>query len=347
MDAIVYTVETNNDLEHGIMHHPPTRDTAEAPSPRDDSQAPVERGPTVLVVDDSETGRSGLATLLKDSCIAAETLLAEDGLQALRILHAQPVDIVLCDMHMPRCDGINFLRLKAASPQLDTVPVVMLTGAEDMTSKVQALTCGASDYVTKPFDVTELVARITVHVRLRNVQAELRAANAELVRLTRTDPLTGVGNRRHFDLVLEDEFLRSRRYDRPFSVCMVDLDHFKRVNDLYGHAAGDAVLVAVARVCKSALRRCDTVARFGGEEFALILPETPAEGAWLAVDRLRQAIARESIPHGESTLSITASVGVATFPHALVNHAADLTALADAALYDAKRSGRNCVAVAV
>lgn len=317
------------------------------PMPAVASETSTERGPTVLIVDDWESGRLVIADLLQSAGIAEKTVLAEDGLQALRVLHTTPVDIVVCDLHMPHCDGIGFLRLKAADPRLQGIPVIMLTGAEDVGRKVEALSCGASDYVTKPCELTELAARITVHVKLRQLQIKLQEANAKLERLTRTDPLTQVENRRHFDTMLEEEFLRARRYERPLSLCMLDLDHFKRLNDAHGHQAGDAALVAVADRCKRSLRRCDTVARYGGEEFALILPETPAEGARLAVDRLRESIANEPIHHGQTVLHVTASIGVATFPHELVTKPQELLALADAALYDAKRLGRNRVTLAL
>lgn len=306
----------------------------------------TERRPTVLVVDDSESGRFAIAELLKATQIAGDTLTASDGLQALRVMKEQPVDLVICDLNMPRCDGIAFLRLKAAEPDFEPIPVIMLTGAEDMPRKIEALTRGASDYVTKPCDVTELAARVSIHVKIRNLQAKLTAANAELTRLSLTDPLTGVGNRRHFDTTLEEEFLRARRYDRPLSLCMLDIDHFKHVNDTHGHVAGDAALASVATVCRRSLRRCDTVARYGGEEFALILPETPIEGARLAVDRLRETVSAVPIRRGETTFTVTVSIGVVSFPHPLVTRPPDLVVLADAAVYDAKQSGRNRVMLA-
>ncbi len=303
--------------------------------------------PTVLIVDDARTNRQHVAELLTSNCLAEKTLFAEDGLEAFKVMRATPIDLVVCDLNMPRCDGLKFLRLKATDKNLDGIPVIVLTGAEDLARKVQALTSGASDYVTKPFDAAELVARIGVHLKLRRLQAELQATNSELERLTKVDALTDVSNRRHFNLQLEEELRRARRYDRPFSVAILDIDFFKKVNDTYGHPAGDAALRAVAAVCKRILRCHDTIARYGGEEFAVILPETNREGALLAADRLREAIEREAIEHDGKTLSVTVSIGVASFPHELATKPGDLISLADAALYDAKRSGRNRVVAAL
>ncbi|HEX2676857.1 MAG TPA: diguanylate cyclase, partial [Polyangiales bacterium] len=262
--------------------------------------------PTVLIVDDARSNRNTVAELLTSTGLAAKTLFAEDGLQAFKVMRSEPVDLVVCDVNMPRCDGLKFLRLKATDSAFEGIPVIVLTGAEDLTRKVQALTSGASDYVTKPFDAAELVARIGVHLKLRKLQSELIATNSELERLTLVDPLTEVSNRRAFTKKLEEEFVRARRYDRPLSLAMLDIDHFKQVNDTHGHPAGDSALIALATACKRMLRVNDFVARYGGEEFALILPETPGEGAALAMNRLRETIGREVVRSHDHSFSVTA-----------------------------------------
>jgi two-component system, cell cycle response regulator len=302
---------------------------------------------TVLIVDDARSNRTHVSELLLETQLCDECLFAEDGLVAFKMLRDTPVDLVVCDLNMPRCDGLKFLRLKATDPALDSVPVIVLTGAEDRARKVQALSSGASDYVVKPFDPSELAARIRVHLKVRKLQAKLVGANRELVRLVNLDPLTDVFNRRQLMLRLDEEFLRSRRYDRPFSFVLLDIDHFKRVNDTYGHQAGDAAMVEVAAVLKATLRCHDSVARYGGEEFAVILPETPAENGVIAAERIRAAVEARTIAHEEQSIRVTASLGVAAFPHTLVDKPSDLISLADAALYDAKRCGRNRVVAAV
>ncbi|HEX4352857.1 MAG TPA: response regulator, partial [Polyangiales bacterium] len=185
----------------------------------------------VLVVDDARTNRQYVADLVTDRKLCDECVFAEDGLAAFKLLRTAPVDMVVCDLDMPRCDGLKFLRLKATDPAFENIPVIVLTGAEDVARKVQALTTGACDYVIKPFEPNELAARIGVHLKLRKLQAELQRTNSALQRLTQTDHLTDVANRRHLAEKLDEEYLRARRYDRPLSVGLLDIDHFKKLND--------------------------------------------------------------------------------------------------------------------
>jgi len=302
---------------------------------------------TLLIVDDARTNRQYVADLVTERQLCRACVFAEDGLAAFKMLRTDTIDLVVCDLDMPRCDGLKFLRLKATDPAFASIPVIVLTGAEDVARKVQALTTGASDYVIKPFEPNELAARIGVHLRLRKLQAELVRTNAELQRLTQTDHLTDVANRRHLAERLEEEFLRARRYDRPLSVGLLDIDHFKRLNDTHGHPAGDHALVEVAKIIKHTLRCHDFVARYGGEEFAMLLPETAADRAIMALERLRSAIERADIRYEGQRLLVTVSLGMASFPHELVSKASDFITLADAALYDAKRSGRNRVVAAL
>jgi diguanylate cyclase (GGDEF)-like protein len=165
--------------------------------------------------------------------------------------------------------------------------------------------------------------------------------------MTQIDPLTDVANRRHLGVKLEEEYQRARRYERPLSVGLLDIDHFKRLNDTFGHPAGDHALVQVAKVIKHTLRSHDFVARYGGEEFAMLLPETPADRAVLAFERVRVAIERAEISYADQRMPMTVSLGLASFPHQLVAKPSDFITLADAALYDAKRSGRNRVVAAL
>jgi diguanylate cyclase (GGDEF)-like protein len=298
---------------------------------------------TVLIVDDARSNRQFLAELLAERKLCDESLFAEDGLVAFKVLRSAPVDLVVCDLDMPRCDGLKFLRLKATDVAFEAIPVIVLTGAEDIARKVQALTSGASDYVVKPFEPSELAARIGVHLKLRKLQGELVRANHELQRLTQIDPLTEVSNRRHLAVQLEEEYLRARRYERPLSMGLLDLDHFKKLNDTFGHPAGDLALIEVAKIIKVTLRRHDHVARYGGEEFAMLLPETPADRALLAFERVRAAIEGADIRYDGVRLPVTASIGVASFPHDLIAKSTDFITLSDSALYEAKRAGRNRV----
>jgi two-component system cell cycle response regulator len=301
----------------------------------------------VLVVDDARSNRQFVGDLITQRGLADECVFAEDGLVAFKTLRSSAIDLVVCDLDMPRCDGLKFLRLKATDPAFENIPVVVVTGAEDVSRKVQALTTGASDYVVKPYEPNELAARIGVHLKLRRLQAELLRANSELQRLTQIDPLTEVANRRALSERLEEEYLRSKRYDRPMSVGMLDIDYFKKLNDSFGHPAGDYALVQVANLCKLTLRRHDFIARYGGEEFVMVLPETPVDNAVLACERVRVAVEQADLQYEGHKLPVTVSLGVASFPHNMLSKAQDLITLADTALYDAKRSGRNRVVAAL
>ena len=320
----------------------------EPEQPPADEVAPDTSGKIrVLVVDDARTNRQFVGDLILQRGLGDECVYAEDGLVAFKALRSAPIDLVVCDLDMPRCDGLKFLRLKATDAAFANIPVIVVTGAEDVTRKVQALTTGASDYVVKPFEPNELAARIGVHLKLRKLQAELLSANTELQRLTQIDPLTEVANRRHLSERLDEEYLRARRYERPMSLGMLDIDYFKKLNDNYGHPAGDHALIEVAKIIKFTVRRHDFVARYGGEEFVMLLPETPADRALLAFERVRSNIEAAEIMYEGKRLPVTVSLGVASCPHQLLTKGQDLIMLADTALYDAKRSGRNRVVAAL
>lgn len=268
--------------------------------------------------------------------------MACDGLDGFRQMRQHAVDLVLCDLDMPGFDGFKFLRMVSGDSKLQHTPVILLTGHEDMGTKVKGLSAGASDYLTKPFDDLELIARVNVHLKLKRLQDELSEKNCELEKIARIDALTGVSNRRHLMEVLQTEFERCRRYTRPFALLMFDLDHFKKVNDTYGHQAGDAVLVEVAAALQTALRLNDTVGRYGGEEFAVVLPETDAEAALLVGERCRTLVEELNVNYGAKLpLKVTASIGLAAVPDAGICDLDGLIKVADSALYRAKGAGRN------
>jgi len=300
-----------------------------------------------LVADDSALAREKLRRVLDSSGLFSRVLAAADGNEALDVLagpEAASLDLVLCDMVMPGADGFVLLRHVLENPATATIPVIVLTGHEDMEMKIRALQSGAADYLTKPFHDAELLARVRVHANLKRLRDELEAANARLSELVMQDPLTGLANRRKWAHRLEDEWERSRRHGRPLSVVMADLDHFKRINDEHGHAAGDRVLRAVADVLGNGVRGPDTVARLGGEEFGILLPETDDQEAAAAAERLRRAVAELEIADLPG-LEVRLSLGVASVGDAAPRPEAadDLLAAADRALYRAKDQGRNRV----
>lgn len=296
---------------------------------------------TVLIIDDSEAVRHRIGRILQQHHIFERFLYGGDGLEGFRILRQESVDLVLCDLDMPGIDGYKFLRMVQSDPAQRAVPVIILTGHEDIDSKVKGLGAGASDYLTKVFNDLELIARVKVHLHNKLLQDELRRKNEELARIARIDGLTGVANRRYLMEQLEVEFQRCLRYGHPFALMMLDLDHFKSVNDTHGHHAGDAVLATVAQVISTTLRTHDVFGRYGGEEFAAFLPETDKEDAVGVAERCRAAVADTPVHVGETTLRVTASMGLAAVTDAKLHQLTELVRMADGALYTAKRDGRN------
>jgi diguanylate cyclase (GGDEF)-like protein len=279
--------------------------------------------------------------MLEDLPEIGDILVAEDGLVGFKLLRGNSVDLVLCDLIMPDIDGFKFLRLKAGSTEFNDIPVILLTGKGDVESKVRALNAGASDYVTKPFSLAELIARVRVHLQIKQLQDALRKKNAQLERLTRTDPLTNIANRRHFMHSIEMEFARLERYKRPMSFIMLDVDHFKKVNDKHGHQAGDQVLVDVAGLLAESVRDTDVAARYGGEEFAILLPETDGSRAFIVAERCRKLIEKMETVFEENTIRVTASFGLVSLPDDRISTVHDIISVADENLYTSKREGRN------
>ncbi len=307
--------------------------------PNPESGRPAEQRGSVLVADDSRLVRSIVASYLKTAGYGVEE--AENGEAAMRLLSRGTFDVIITDLRMPELDGFGVL---AAVKRLGlTVEVIILTGAhaQDMSSAVRALRLGAHDYLTKPPASADEVI-LTVERAIE--KKRLREANHRLLRelqsLSRTDGLTGVPNRRTLDEALPQEVARSRRHGHPLGVVMLDIDHFKKVNDTHGHAGGDEVLRSFARTVASTLREGDVLYRYGGEEFVAVLSHAGLAGAMNAAERIVKAVAESPVQVGSTTIEITTSAGVA----ALASSDADgssLVARADGALYEAKRSGRN------
>ena len=277
-----------------------------------------------------------------------------DPLEAIAVAQRVKPTVILQDLVMPGVDGLDLVRQYRKHPALHAVPVVVLSAKEDPATKSEAFQAGANDYLVKLPDGIELIARLRYHTRayldhlqrdeayraLRESQRELMRANLELERLTRIDGLTGLGNRRYFDEYLAAEWKRCQRMKSPLSVLMIDVDHFKRYNDAYGHLAGDDVLKQIARVLQNgSTRSTDLAARFGGEEFVVILTSVPQEGASHVAERLVQGVRDLNIAHGAGRVTI--SVGVATAWPDAEGDPARLVNAADLALFRAKNEGRN------
>jgi diguanylate cyclase (GGDEF)-like protein len=297
-------------------------------------------GPTerILVAEDSALLRRMLGDVLRDH--GWTVLEAGDGETALRMAQAEIPSVLLMAREMEGLDGMTVLDALRADTRTADMPIVFVTGHTDARDLAEGLERGAHDYVRKPVDPVELVARIRTALRLRALHDELARRNAELEQLARTDVLTGLANRRHADDVLRATIASSRRHNRAMSAVLVDIDRFKSVNDGHGHAAGDAVLREVAVRLIAGLREEDVAARWGGEEFLLLLPDSP--DATVVCERLRASISDRPINvHGLLELHVSASFGWAPWTGEETGEA--LVGRADVALYAAKAEGRNRV----
>lgn len=298
---------------------------------------------SVLIIDDSEAIRERIIKTLVPFDLFSHYYEADDGLEGFKKLLSSPVDIIFCDLEMPRIDGFKFLSMMKSRPDLQNTPVIMLSGRDDSTLKIKSLEQGASDYITKPFDAGELVARAKVHLKIKSLQDDLKRTNEKLLELSNTDHLTGLFNRRYLMEALDKEIQRSLRKRGNLSLILLDIDHFKQVNDIYGHLQGDVALQKVALQLQKELRAYDTAARYGGEEFIAILPDTTLEEAVFVANRVLASVHATRFSGALSQLSLTVSIGVARFSSPDCTTVDSFIKLADDALYRAKDNGRNRV----
>jgi len=291
---------------------------------------------TVLVVDDLCVNVLALTRILESEWLVKS---ATDGVSALKMARENPIpDIILLDVKMPGMDGYEVCRQLKMSEETRDVPVIFITASDCQNDEAYGLELGAVDYIVKPINATVVQARVRNHIALQQAQNDLAIKNKELEQIAVRDALTGLYNRRKLDEVFDEEVFRAERYHRALSVVMMDVDHFKRVNDTYGHSAGDDVLIAIARALQDSLRGSDAIGRWGGEEFLLISPETDLETTVGLADRLRRTCESIDFP---TIGKITLSMGVAT--HHSGDGAKEILLRADSALYRAKHAGRNRV----
>ncbi|MDI6796227.1 MAG: diguanylate cyclase [Desulfatibacillaceae bacterium] len=295
----------------------------------------------ILVIDDSRLVAHVAKTILVKQ--GHEVLLAQDGAAGLAVLDEIRPDLILLDLIMPGMDGYAVCEKVKNTFETKDIPVIMLTSKAESADKVRGLELGASDYVTKPFDEGELVARVNTHLRLKELYESLQEKNRQLQELANRDGLTGLFNHRYFQEALSKDFQRAMRYHESLSCVLLDIDFFKKFNDTYGHQTGDVVLKTLGGIIEDSLRDTDLAARYGGEEFALVLYHTPAPAAYMVADRLRQSVENHEFVHDDLVLKVTISVGVATFPHPDIPDHKTLVECADKALYRAKEAGRNQV----
>jgi diguanylate cyclase (GGDEF)-like protein len=291
--------------------------------------------PKVLIIDDDKRYLQSLEALLQPQY---EVISDCDSLNTLGIAMTQHPYLILLDLMMENVDGFQVIRELKQNLETADIPVIVITGSHESRDETLCLRLGAVDYITKPYNPDIVRARVHTHVELKRQKELLKV-------LSYQDGLTGIANRRHFDDTLIREHRRCLRTGASLSMLMIDIDFFKKYNDIYGHLTGDDCLKLVARTMLSRLNRSsDLLARYGGEEFICILPETDLEGAEKVAEDLRIAVIREQIPH-ESGIDgvVTISIGVVSgLPVEGVDPRKFLL-LADQCLYQAKISGRNCI----
>ena len=298
----------------------------------------------ILMVEDSRVSLEVYAQRLERRGYQMATAISAE--EARLELEASVPDLILLDVFMPKVSGFEFLRELRADPRTSRVPIILISALSDTQHIVEGLELGANDYVTKPIVMPILTARMEALLRSSELVRRLEVQTELLSKLAAFDDLTGVYNRRSMFHHLEAELSRCRRYGRSLGVLMVDIDDFKRVNDEYGHLVGDQALRWVATTLQNELRSMDFLCRYGGEEFCAILPETNRPGVLRAGERLRAAIERTLFSQSDVQLSLSISVGGASWSSEAGAEFPDLMARADAALLEAKRNGRNQVRVA-
>ncbi len=325
-------------------------------------QAKGMRG-NILVVDDIPDNLDVLCSLLTRK--GFQVSVADSGEIALQMIEEATPDLILLDICMPQMDGYEVCQVLKKNPDTRDIPVIFISALDEVLDKVKAFRVGGVDYITKPFHMAEVLARVNSHIAIHQLQrqleeqnnllrqeirdrqaaeAALQTANQELQRLAHMDGLTQVANRRNFDSTLAQEWRRLAREQHPLSLILCDVDFFKRYNDTYGHQVGDDCLRNIASAISIALKRpSDLVARYGGEEFAVILPNTPLQGAHHVAKEIQVAVRALGMAHVGSQVSkfVTLSIGIATVIPQSRFSPMSLVAAADRALYQAKLEGRD------
>lgn len=297
---------------------------------------------TVLLADDDDILREQLAALISDAGYIVRT--ASSGEEALREFDREPARIVISDWEMPDMDGIALCRNVRARKSPGYTFVLLLTVRRNKRDVIAGLGAGADDYIVKGASAEEILARLNVGRRITGLEHSLRASNVENRRLAFTDALTGAYNHRFLKKHLPREYERCRRYEHPLSVLVCDLDRFKLVNDGYGHETGDEVLRLFCQRATHELRASDWIARTGGEEFVVVLPETDLAGARVVAEKIRGAMAAKKVVTGANSFVTTVSIGFssAETPEDLNTFTyEELLRTADAKMYEAKAAGRN------
>lgn len=289
--------------------------------------------PKILVVDDNHNLLHTVSSLLE--VWGYEVTCALNGTNALAYAKEKNPDLILLDWELPDISGTEVCRRLKNDSGTSIIPVIMLTARSGEENTVTGFNCGASDYITKPYNPKILYARIKAALKAKEKYDDAFKKSV-------TDKLTGLYNRRFFDRLCNDEFYRADRYHRPLSCLMIDIDNFKSINDTFGHEAGDAVLKQFCSILQRT-RHSDKVCRWGGEEFVIILPETDSCGATAFAQNIQKEIEQKTFALNNTDIRITISIGIASVFEGSITKPEELVNYADKALYEAKNSGKNCI----
>lgn len=297
----------------------------------------------ILVIDDQPANLEVLVSFLKDHKFTVR--IAETGTWALQVLESYEPDIIILDVMMPEMDGFETCRKIKANENTKEIPVIFMTALTNVNDKVEGFAAGGVDYITKPFQHVEVLARINAHIALRKQKIQLTQQAELLKMISITDDLTGLFNRRHMNTILEREFGRSLRYGTDLSCLLVDLDHFKVLNDTYGHSFGDVVLRVFSQGLARSIRGTDSAFRYGGEEFLILLPQTDINGAIRIAEHIKKRTENEVFESGNITAKVTLSGGISSFHQNKPRSSIEMITFADTALYASKKAGRNRMSV--
>lgn len=286
----------------------------------------------ILIVDDDKLTLHRIKTLLEDEDHIVFS--SYNGKDALRIVSENDIDVILLDIILPDITGLELLCFMQGSERTKNIPIIMITGLTSSSDVKKALDAGALDYVRKPFENIELIARVHSALRLKFKQDLLNE-------LAQKDPLTQLYNSRYFHLALTEFMKKKADYANGIALVMLDCDHFKKINEIYSHMTGDDVLVGVANVLNKSIKRTDIPCRYGGEEFCLIMPDTTLFQTYNVAERIRTDISKLAFTYEDQSFNVTVSLGVSHLPADANRSELSLLNEAGLALYSAKRNGRN------
>ena len=303
----------------------------------------------ILLIEDDKLQANATREYLESK--GFEVIYTHSGKEAIKIVRTQSVELILLDFILPDIDGNEVCRFLKHIESTRSIPIIALTIKGSLAERISGLDAGADDYLPKPFSEDELLAKIYANLRRKGFQDELNRMNKQLVEVlskvevfAATDSLTELFNRRYCENILEKAFNLTFRYQTPNSFLMIDIDKFKEVNDLFGHQAGDVCLKEIANIIRNCVRNVDTVGRWGGEEFIVLLPQTQKEAAMPPASRILKAISNSK--YSSYPDRITVSIGIASIPEPSIDSVEKLINAADHAMYEAKVKGGNRIELA-